>query len=155
MKFSTLAVAATLVLASGSALAKNVVFKPVNDNFETQVCLTAATEGLAAAKTLVSSNDMNYVSFSRTVTCNDQSIAEFANSHATQEASSGKATRIALKAKNTNVESQLCLDAVVIGEDAARAKYDVYGEVLCNRRSLSSFVSRYADQEVELRTTED
>lgn len=155
MKLSTLAVAASLVLVSASAFSKELVLKPVDDKIETQVCYVAATEGLAAAKSLMFQNSINYPNFARTVTCNSMTIAEFAKTYSKQDDTSSKVTKVALVAKNTRIESQLCLDAVVIGEDAARAKYDLYGEVLCNRQKLSTFVSKFDDQEVELRISED
>ena len=156
MKKLTLAVAATLAVLSSSAFAKNVVLKPVNQNIETQACYVAATEGLAATRTLLFKNNLSYASFARTVTCNDMSLAKFAKTYQQQdEAKSDTVKQIALVAKNSNTASQLCLDAVVIGEDAARAKHDIYGSVLCNRQELSLFVSKFADQEVELLISED
>jgi len=155
MKLSTLAVAASLVMVSGSVFSKTVVLKPLDEKLETKVCYVAATDGLANAKKLVADNGMNYASYARSVTCNSLSISEFAKTYSKQEESEDEITKVALVAKNANIESQLCLDAVVIGEDAARAKYDIYGSVLCNGRKLSSFVSRFENQDVELRISED
>ncbi len=40
MKLSTFAIALTLSVAATQSFAKDVVLKPINDNIETQACLT-------------------------------------------------------------------------------------------------------------------
>lgn len=156
MKLSTLAVTAILTLATSSVFAKDVVLKAVDTNFETKVCFTAASEGLSAAKSLVRQNDLSYGAFARAVSCNGLSIAQFAKQYGEEtEITEVKGTRFALVAKNRTTESQLCLDAVVIGEEAARDKHDIYGEIICNRQDLSDFVESFENKEVEVRITED
>ncbi|MDG1122528.1 MAG: DUF3718 domain-containing protein [Glaciecola sp.] len=155
MKLSTLAIAATIALSSTSAFAKKVVFKTVNNDFATQVCFTAATQGYDSAKTLVKENDINFSAYAESVTCNGLSIRKFAKTYRTTSTQVSKVEKIALVAKDANLESQLCLDAVVNGEQAARAKFNMYNKVLCNSQSLSVFVRKFKDQEVELRSSED
>lgn len=155
MKLSILALAATIALSSTSAFAKEVVFKTVNNDFATQVCYTAATQGLSSAKALVAQNDINYSAYAQSVTCNGSSIRQFAKAYSKSSLLEGKVEKVALVAKDANLESQLCLDAVVNGEAAARAKFNMYDSVLCNRQNLSTFVRKFKDQEVELRSSED
>ena len=49
MKLSTFAIALTLSVAATQSFAKDVVLKPINDNIETQACLTAAEDGFGPA----------------------------------------------------------------------------------------------------------
>lgn len=154
MKLSTLALTATLAFTSMSVFSKEIVFKTVNNNLETQVCYTAATAGLEAAKALVAAYDLNFNTYSESVTCNGSSIRSFANTYSKTNAAAQQ-EKVALVAKDTNLESKLCLEAVINGEAAARAKFNIYDSVLCNSQKLSTFVRKFKDQDVELRTTED
>jgi len=156
MNWSTLAVSASLAILSTSAFAKDVVLKPMNENLETQTCYVAATESLAAARTLVTQNDVNFNTFSETLTCNGMRIARFANKYRAQEESTNievSATKIALVAQNSDIASQLCLDALVIGENEARNKHELYGPVMCNGKDLPRFIISYQDQNVEIRNS--
>ena len=143
IKLSTLAaLSAITLLSAGSSFANtaNVTFKPLNESLETQACLTAATEGLSAARKLVRENDINFGIFNKAVTCNGMKLAAFANTYFEQENQDAPKV-VAIRAKNTNVESQLCLDAVLMGEEQARQKHDLLGvSVICNNKPLSSFV---------------
>ncbi len=53
MKLSTFAIALTLSVAATQSFAKDIVLKPLNDNIETQACLTAAKEGFGPALRLI------------------------------------------------------------------------------------------------------
>lgn len=158
MKIRTILISAALTsLSSFSTIAETqeVRFKAVDQNLETQVCLKAATEGLAAAKTLVSQNDINFSFFNKSVTCNGESIRSFANLYfkSAEEADEvNKPKMVAVKAKNSNVESQLCLDALLIGEEQARQKHDLQGvAVICNNKPLSVFVRNFERQNLTVR----
>ena len=82
MKLSTFAIALTLSVASVQAFAQNVILNPVNDSLETQVCYTAATESLTAAKKLARSNGVKFSKLNASVSCNGLSISEFAKTYA-------------------------------------------------------------------------
>ena len=157
---SSIALAITLSLTSVVATANNVVLKPINENIETQACYTAATQGLNAAKELVSKENINFGIFKNSVTCNGLSLVDFAQQYGEQSGeqnakSEATETRIVLVAKNTNVESQLCLDAITMGERAAREKHAIDLPVTCNNLDLADFVRSYKKQEVLVRTTAD
>ena len=158
MKLSSLALTVTIALSSTQTFAKEVVFKTVNNDFATLVCYAAATQGLSAAKALVAKNEINYSAYAQSVTCNGSSIRQFAKAYSKSSLGENKlqkTEKVALVAKDANLASQLCLDAVVNGEVAARAKFNMYDSVLCNSQDLSAFVRKFTDQEVVLRSSED
>ena len=155
---STIAIA--LTLSAASATAKNVVLKPINEDLATQACLVAATDSMSAAKDLVIANGISFNEFRQTVSCNGMSLRVFANEYGYQNQQDSEevsviATRVALVAKNTNVESQLCLDAVKMGEDEARSLHSIDAPVMCNGLDLPDFLLSFANQEVEIRNTAD
>lgn len=151
---STLVIATTLSFASASAMAKNVVLKPIDLNLATEVCIAAADEGMVAARALVRANKLNFSTFKATVSCNGLSLREFAETYGEKETES-TASRIKLVPKNENVESQLCLDAVTMGEQAAREKYSIDAPIMCNNRDLGDFVRNFSSQTVLVSNTED
>ncbi|MBO1256586.1 DUF3718 domain-containing protein [Alteromonas sp. 5E99-2] len=149
MKLPTLAIALTFTLVSVQAAAQDVVLKPTNDNLETKVCYTAATESYSAAKRLVRSNGLNFEQFNVGVKCNGVSIKQFANEFANN---SSQETAKALVAKNTDNASRACVEAIQIGEKEALAKYNLEGElVFCNFREISDFIRKYDSENVVIR----
>ena len=78
MKLSTFAIALTLSVAATQSFAKDVVLKPINDNIETQACLTAAEDGFGPALRLIRSKGFNAEEFSASVRCNGESLRTFA-----------------------------------------------------------------------------
>ncbi len=160
MKLSTLSITAVLSLACASTFASEVVFKAANNNIATQACVLAATDGMDAAKTLVEANDINFNLFKATVSCNELSLTKFAKTYAKQDIvesneQSDKTEVVKLVAKTQTVESQLCMDAVFMGVDRARAKHNINGSVICNNQPLSRFVSKFKNKEVRLAAAED
>lgn len=150
MKLSTVAVALTLTVASVQAMAGSVTFKQANANFETQACYTAATEGYSAARKLVKSNGYDFAEFKATVTCNGESLRSFAKQFANTPSAETKS--ITIVAKNTDIASKACVEAIKIGETQARAKYSLQGEtIFCNRKEMSEFVRKYNDNNVVVR----
>lgn len=160
MKLSTLSITAVLSLACASTFASEVVFKAANNNIATQACVLAATQGMDAAKELVESNDINFNLFRTTVSCNQMSLTTFAKAYAKQNivdaSEENEASNVVkLVAKTQNAESQLCLDAVFMGIDKARAKHKINGSVICNDQELSRFVRTFKNKEVRLASAED
>ncbi|MDT0593393.1 DUF3718 domain-containing protein [Glaciecola petra] len=155
MKIRTIAMLAAMASASSFcaiAETQEFKFKAVDQNLETQVCLKAATEGLASAKQLVSENDINFSFFNKTVTCNGESLKSFANLYYKSAVDVNEPKVVAVRAKNANVESQLCLDALIIGEEQARQKHDLQGvEVTCNDKPLSIFVRKFERQNLTVK----
>lgn len=151
MKLTTFAIALTFSVASLQAVAQNVVLKPVNDNFETQVCYTAATEGYAKAKQLIRSEHLSALEFTASLSCNGETLKAFAKKYANNEVSDNPTT-IKLIAKDTDDASKACVEAVTIGEASARAKYNLEGEkIFCNYKEMSEFVRRYDSERVAVR----
>ena len=138
-----LACAGITCSANGATNTTSINFKALDQSLETQVCIMAATEGLDAAKKLVRKKDINFGLFNQSVSCNGKSIKSFAKTYfeeeAQQEISAQKV--VAVRAKNSSIESQLCIDAVMLGEEQAREKHGLQGvNVLCNNQPLSVFV---------------
>lgn len=154
MKLSTIVIALSLAATSVSSMANNVVFKPMNNKLETQACSMAASEGLDSVKALVSKERVNFGIFKSTVTCNGVSLVEFAKMYHAQAPATIKAPTITLVAKNTNTESMVCLDALVIGEQQAIEKHNVgTSNIVCNNQNLKSFVLKYQNQNVIVRNS--
>jgi hypothetical protein len=146
---------AGLNIAGAQATTSKVIFKPVDQDLATQACYLAAKEGLSAARTLVQNNKLSFNEFRIGLSCNGMTISRFASEYRTEEESKTGQTRIALKAKNSKVESQLCLDAVKMGEKAARAKYDIQESVICNNLELSDFVKTFTKKEATVLSSAD
>ena len=64
MKLSTFAIALTLSVAATQSFAKDIALKPINDNIETQACLTAAKDGFGPALRIIRSKGFNAEEFS-------------------------------------------------------------------------------------------
>lgn len=160
MKLSTSILALSVILpattfASVPESQKKIVLKPVNDQVETQACYVAATQGVDAAKSFLQAKDYSFASFNSSVTCNGISIDQFAEkyavkSKANQEAVEQSLSKVKLVAMN-NRESQLCVDAVLLGEKEARVKHDAINDVIyCNNKTLGSFARSYQDKNIVL-----
>ncbi|MBQ4829463.1 DUF3718 domain-containing protein [Alteromonas sp. CI.11.F.A3] len=150
MKLSTLAIALISSVASLNAFAQDVRLNPVNQNIETQACYTAATEGYRAAKRLIRDNGLNVESFSASLLCNDVSLRKFADLYSKKTPSEAKG--IALVAKNEDIASKACLDAVSIGAEEALAKHGLEGEtIICNHKEMSVFARAYSTESVVVR----
>ena len=72
----------------------------------------------------------------------------YRNNKATENAKT-----VALVAKNKDVASQACLEALSVGKDAALAKFGLEGEnIICNHKEMSDFVREYSTENVVVRT---
>jgi hypothetical protein len=151
MKLTTFAIALSFSVASLQAVAQNVVLKPVNDNFETQVCYTAATEGYAKAKQLIRSTHSSALEFTASISCNGEPLKVFAKKYANNVISDNPTT-IKLIAKDSDDVSKACVEAVTIGEASARAKFNLEGEkIFCNYKEMGEFVRKYDSERVSVR----
>ncbi|MFC3094348.1 DUF3718 domain-containing protein [Alteromonas sediminis] len=154
MKRLTYTVTMCALAFSSTAFASKVKFEALNDGLATQACIVSATEGLEAAKALVQNQGLHFNTFKASVSCNNQSLTAFSRQYAMtakstlEDASQNK--RIRLVATKTDSASQLCLDAVALGEEAARAKHNFNGPVSCNYKTLSNFVRRFKNKQVEI-----
>lgn len=157
MKLLTIALSVSLTVSSLSSMANNVVFKPTNNNLATQACYLAATQGMSAVKALVKNEHINFGLFKSVVSCNDLSLTKFANKYQPQIVEETKlvlAPTVALIAKNSSVESKVCLDALVIGEQRSRRMHNLEKyNITCNNQDIKTFVRKYKKQNVVVRNS--
>ncbi|MBF7071932.1 ABC transporter ATP-binding protein [Glaciecola sp. MH2013] len=142
---------ATSVFAS-SVSATNVQLRPADSTFETQVCFTAATEGLEAARTMVKNSGENFARFTSTLSCNGYSLERAARifSQKTTPVTPEKITKVKFITDEAT-ESKVCRDAVLIGVDAALEKHDLSSpNIICNGRTIESFIKRFEGRTVAL-----
>jgi hypothetical protein len=159
MKFSTLALSAGLTLVALNASAFNLKFEKTGNDLETKACYAAATDGVKAAKKIVRAEGVNYIELSSTLLCNGMKIKDFANKYAKLQAKSDQAKTVkvvALSAMDRTLESQLCLDAVTMGEKAARTKYNMRNDAIkCNGKDISQFLKTLENTKVVSLQDED
>lgn len=138
----------TRILLSAALLsisATNVSAAPkismANDNFETKICYTAATQGLEAAKQLVSDKGLSFRKFEKNVTCNDQDLSTFASNFNKLQNDQAGLPQVKLVATNKDVESKICLESLTHGIPQTAAKYKINKDyVRCNGKPLPRFV---------------
>jgi hypothetical protein len=146
-----LTMAASCLSISNNVAASTVTLKPVNDKFATQVCYTAGTSGLESAIALIRENGYTYQSFKSDLTCNGVSVGSFASKYALTPEKNQVASVTNVKLVATDNAAQVCVDAVLLGEDVAREKYDAKGEpILCNDKPIQQFVRSFKDRKVIL-----
>lgn len=143
MRKALLGLVATLSLGSFGAQASSVQIEASNNELTTQVCYVAASEGLKAAKSLVTSQGFSFRSFMKSVTCNNMSIADFANKYHGNVVKSQSERKIQLVAKNNDLESQVCVEALTYGLEATVKKFRINQDyIYCNGISLPKFVQQ-------------
>lgn len=158
MKTLTLGLALSLSLSTFTHMseAANVKFKAMDDSFASQVCIVAATDGINSARTLVTKQGHSFKEFAASLTCNGKSLRNFSKSWEADKQTETTEKQVKLVVKNNNPESQLCLDALVMGEEAARVKYDAkFENIICNDRTLASFLRQYSNQDVIVASVND
>ena len=156
-KFSKSIVSLTILLSVSTFVSAeaNIELRPVNNNLETKACYVAATEGLDAAESFLQANDYSFATINNAVTCNGISIARFADKYAVKTNANEAAVEKQLSTFKLvaldNDASQLCVDAVVIGERAAREKHGITNEaVFCNSKTLRNFARSFKNKNVQL-----
>jgi hypothetical protein len=154
MKLLIVLTSATLFMFSASAFSKNVTFEKTDDNLETQACYTAATKGLSATRTLVRKNNVDYNNFKHNVLCNGERLTVFAVKYARARAGDPSLQKelvkvVSLSTLDRSVESQLCFDAVMLGEQKAREKHNLRSTKLtCNGKEVSRFLKSFKNKKV-------
>lgn len=152
MKLSSMVLAFTFAVTSVHSFAQDVRLNPVNQKIETQACYTAATEGYTAATKLIRNNGFNSKAFSASIRCNGVSLRQFAELYSNVEAPQHDKI-ITLVAKDQDVASKACLDALTMGTERALIKHGLKGEtIMCNSKILSDFVRQYKSEKVVVRT---
>jgi hypothetical protein len=154
MKLLTVLTSATLFMFSASVFSKNVTFEKIGDNLETQACYTAATKGLSAARFLVRKNNIDFNNFKHNVLCNGERLTVFAVRYARARAGDPSLQKdvvkvVSLSTLDRSVESQLCFDAVMLGEQKAREKHNLRSSnLMCNGTDVSSFLKSFRNIKV-------
>lgn len=141
---------ATITFAT-SVSATNVQFRQGDNTFETKVCYTAATQGLTAAQELVKASDNNFKRFTTFLTCNGKSLVQTARTFHEANEEQTQATRKVRFVTDEALESQVCLDAVMIGVNAALDKHGIQDDnIICNNRDIKIFAKKFAGKTVSL-----
>ena len=136
---------------STSVSATNVQFRPGDDTFETKVCYTAATQGLSAAQDLIKAGDKNIKRFTTLLTCNGKPLAHAARTFQQISQEQTQAPRKIRFVTDETLESQVCLDAVMIGVDAALEKHEIQDDnIICNNRDIKTFAKKFARRTASL-----
>lgn len=148
MKTVKMLLSASLIFAAHSSIASSVEFVKTTDNLETQACYAAASEGLNAAKKVLRAKKISFSQANERVMCNGLSMTKFASKYeALRQQDNDEVTTVrivALSAMDQSKESQLCLDAVSMGEHAARAKHRMQSaSVKCNGQNIKQFLKSF------------
>nr|WP_136250818.1 hypothetical protein [Ningiella ruwaisensis] len=142
MKKMIFGMVALMSFSATQAIA-SVKFEATNNDFVTSVCYQAATQGLDAAKELVTDRGFSFRNIQKSVTCNGKSLDDFAAQYAKRQIASDKKQTVQLVAENNNLESKVCIDALTNGIDKAVSKYKINPEYIrCNRVPLPRFVAK-------------
>ncbi|WP_371195506.1 hypothetical protein [Glaciecola sp. SC05] len=142
MKKLILTSAALLTFVATNAHADASAISMANQNFETKICYVAATEGLDAAKQLVSDKGLSFRKFEKNVTCNNKDLSTFAKHFANAQIRGENASQVQLVATNNDVESKICLESLTHGIDKTAAKYKINKDYIrCNGKPLPRFVN--------------
>lgn len=147
-----LSIALLTTLFAANASAKNVHLRPADNSFETQICYTAATEGLSAARTMIRNSDENYARFTDRLLCNGKSLVRTAKMYNQKQEVAPQEQVVKVKFVTDEApESQVCLDAVVMGVGAALEKHGlVQSSIICNGRNIESFAKKFEGRTVAL-----
>jgi hypothetical protein len=140
MKKTLLASALFALVASSNASAsvKSYTFEAGDNAPETQVCITAAQEGIASAKETAKELGVN---FRNGITCNKVSITRFVNKFIAPEVESfaqvvKKNALVSVSSDATDINaSNQCVNAAMGGEITNR-------KLTCNGTNITSFAKR-------------
>jgi hypothetical protein len=150
----SIALATSLLAAPvfASASSGKVQIRPADSTFETEVCYTAATQGLTEARALIIESGEHYSSFVKALKCNGHSLVRTAKMFRNQsELATTQETAKVKFVTDEAPESQVCLDAIVMGVDAALEKHSlVRSSIICNGSSIETFAKRFSGRTVAL-----
>jgi hypothetical protein len=151
MKTSFTLIAIATITFSASVSATNVQLRPADNTFETKVCYSAATEGLKAAYELVRKSTENFDRFTAILSCNGKSLARTARTFKQADQEQTQNIRKIRFVTDESLESQICLDAVLIGVDVALEKHDMQRfNIICNNQDIKTFAKKFEGKTVSL-----
>jgi hypothetical protein len=159
MKKLPIAISLTISLLSLPSAAQNIVFKPMNDDLATKACYAAASKGIDAARSLVKQEQLNFGLFKSSVSCNGYSFTEFVDKYSNAKdtnsensSSTGSVSTVTFRANNDNAASQVCVDALLMGEQKARDKHELTNySITCNDEQIDRFVRKYKNKNIIVR----
>ncbi len=146
-----------LALATAAAMAytatidttsnQSILLKTNSDDFASQACMIAASKGLKAVRTFSLESNINYYAVKNKLKCNGQSLTAFAKTY--HKLKTEKTRTVSVLANDSTAVSQVCVDALVIGEKDALQKHNLVGKtVRCNNESITKFVQKFAGVQV-------
>jgi len=138
-----------LLSSQAQAFTKNYKFVGVNESEATTLCLTAASEGLEAAKALAAKSNRYSASEFYTTTCNGENISRFSKKYQKQVSSVEQPVKTAkveyqFKAVDNNDATLLCTLAAeqgfqfVLQQQGYKAK-----SIYCNGVQIQRFARRF------------
>lgn len=137
-----LLVALTLVLTTATATAAtNVKFVTTDNSPASNLCVTAAQEGLKAAQK--SSNEFIF-----STKCNGKSIRAFANAYKVNavELENASSKEYLVKPANTDKASEVCAQAAKTGVKSVIGTVDFdLRKIKCNGQSIYRFAKKYSN----------
>jgi hypothetical protein len=141
---TTIALATSIL--SLSAQAQPFLFKPVDDNIATELCIAAVKEGVTSALNSINVPGVNKRELAETISCNGYRLDEFADKyHTVQKTSSPGINSKKIKLVAAPGDASIaCIDAITLGVDKALAKHNSTGyNVTCNGESINVFVRAF------------
>ena len=138
-----------LLTSQAQAFTKNFKFVGVNESEATTLCLTAASEGLEAAKTLAAQSARYSVSEFYSTTCNGENISRFSKKYQKQTSNVEKAVKTAkaeyqFKALDNNDATLLCTLAAEQGFQAVLQQQGYKAKsIYCNGMQIQRFARRF------------
>lgn len=118
-------------------------FVKASDDFVTQSCYIAATQGIGAVKKFVESKFLSFNDFKKDVVCNGVAIDKFASQY---KAPKPVAKQVQLIATNNDLESRVCMAALTKNLDEVVKEYRINKDyIVCNRLSLTRFLEKNND----------
>jgi hypothetical protein len=144
-------IAIATITFSASVTATNVQLRPADNTFETKVCYSAATEGLKAAYELVRESTENFDRFTAILSCNGKSLIRTARTFKQTNQEQAQTARKVRFVTDESLESQICLDAVLVGVDVALEKHDMQKfNIICNNQDIKTFAKKFVGKTVSL-----
>jgi len=143
-----LSLTSVLLLSNTAVNAQSYEFEMIESDLESQICVTAATKGMKAAKNLASENGVYLSSYSNDFYCNAKSLNDFVNQYGKNQIKTilADSKETQLYAADENMESDLCIKAVELGLDAVKEQHENINSVRCNGRSIKQFVKKFSEK---------
>jgi hypothetical protein len=143
--------AATSVQATNSA--DKYTFVASDATAETQVCMVAAAQGVAAASEKATELKIDFRNFKNHTKCNGKTVRQFVKSFNKETLTAETmvtAQVVELTAKDGSLESRICVQAAKEGISSARKEHgnNKVNSITCNIESISRFISKLKTKKV-------